>query len=360
MKDRNRIKELQEDWNKVVTLFHTLWNERQIYIKYSLIAMLLSIVYVFSVPKRYMTSVLLAPETSNGSISSGLASMASMANINIPGMGEDALAVDLYPTIVSSKDFLSQLFNVRVKSSDLEVDTTYSAYLSLHQKSPWWNYPKQILGVTLKKMLPRKNIVCSSNTSESLVKRLSEDEMELCEAMRGRIICSVEDLTGVLMVSVIDQDAEISAVMADTVVNCLNRFIQDYRTHKARTDYAYIKALCDSARKEYLDLQSTYTTFLASHSDIYSPKIKAQAEYLNNESQLAYMAYSQYKSQLQAAHAKVQECTPVYTVIESSYVPYRAISPKKLLTVIGFIILACLCATIKLFYKYFLQKDAQD
>lgn len=350
--------EIQEDWGKLRSLFALLRKERRIYVKYVLIAVAVGLIYVFSLPKTYSTSVTLAPETSGSGLSMGMSSLASMAGVNLNGMSEDALAVELYPSIVSSKDFLLPLFDVRVRSDERNIDTTYSAYLAHFQKTAWWNWPFKWVGAAIKYVMPGDKNKSASLSDTSSVKRLTEDELGLCQAMQGAIICSVDKITGVLTVTVFDQDAEISSLMADTVISRLNEFILDYRTHKARSDYEYVKNLCDTARKEYLDAQSRYANFTASHVDVYSAYVKAQSEYLQNESQLAYLAYSQLKTQVQTAHAKVLESTPVYTVVESAYVPVRAASPKKVMTLIAFAFLALMVATGKLFYKYYLKSDA--
>lgn len=357
--EKGRISELQEDWGKLRHVCVLVWTERRRYVKYIGVALLVGLVYVFSVPKIYTTSVMLAPEAPSMGLSGNMSSLASLAGMNIGGLTEDALAVDLYPNIVSSKDFLLQLFPARVKSADLEVDTTYSAYLKYYQKNTWWSYPVIWVGGLMKMWGSRDNDNTGQTMGEnSTVIRLSEDEIGLCEAMRGRITCTVENITGVLTVTVADQDAEISAAMADTVVRRLNRFILDYRTHKARSDYEYVQGLCEEAKITYLEAQAQYAAFAASHTDIYAPDVKAQSEYLESESQLAYATYSQLKSQVQTAHAKVLESTPVYTVVESAYVPERAASPKKLLTLMLFIFIACCLATAKLFYNHCLRTDA--
>ena len=44
--------------------------------------------------------------------------------------------------------------------------------------------------------------------------------------------------------------------------------------------------------------------------------------------------------QLQMAKAKVQEITPVYTVVQPATVPLRASKPSKLMILVGFVFLA--------------------
>lgn len=354
-KQEGRISELKEDWGKLRTFVTILWSERRIYIKYALIAFVVAVVIVFSIPKTYSTSVMLAPESQKSVLSGSMSSLASMAGLNLGGMSEDAFGVDLYPTIVSSKDFLTQLFDVRVRSRERDIDTTYAAYLANYQRTAWWGYPAKWIGGAVKALLSDDGAL--EDAQEGGPKKLSKDEIALYKAMQGCVLCSVDEYTGILTITVFDQDPEICTVMADTVVHRLSDFILDYRTHKARTDYEYTYNLCEDARQNYLQTQGRYAEFVASHSDIYSPVVKARAEFLENESQLAYTAYSQLVAQVQLAQTKLRESTPVYTFIESAYMPERASSPKKVLTVLAFLFLSCVAASAKLFYKYFIAED---
>ena len=77
---------------------------------------------------------------------------------------------------------------------------------------------------------------------------------------------------------------------------------------------------------------------------------------LENEVTLAYSTYSTVASQLQMAQAKVLEATPVYTVVESAYVPITAKSPRKMIIMVIFVFFACVLATLRLAYVIVKQK----
>lgn len=59
-----------------------------------------------------------------------------------------------------------------------------------------------------------------------------------------------------------------------------------------------------------------------------------------NEMNLAYNVYNQLAQQLQMSKAKVQEITPVYTVVQPATVPLKPAKPNKIMILIGFIFLA--------------------
>ena len=53
--------------------------------------------------------------------------------------------------------------------------------------------------------------------------------------------------------------------------------------------------------------------------------------------QNAFTAYTQMKQQASMAEAKIQERTPVFTVIDDAAVPNRPTSPKKMILLIAFL-----------------------
>ena len=355
MSDKSRIEELVNDVRALGNCLRFVWEKRLTYIKYSVIGAIVAIVIAFSIPKNYSVSVVLAPEPQSGSSMSGLSSIASFAGVNLGGMGEDAYTVDIYPSIVSSIDFLLSLSEIKVSPDELDGEMTYYEYLLKHTKRPWWEYPVS----WLKSLMPKFGSESDSGSASSVgPRRINKQQYAICEKIKGNVGCMVEDLTGVISVTAHDQDPEVAAVIADSVVTRLNRFILDYRTGKARAEYEYMSLLGDSARVRYTAAQDRYVEFARRHTVATSPAVQAQLEFLQNEVSLAYSAYSTLVGQVQIAQSKIQETTPIYTVVEEGYVPLYADSPRKMLILVVVVFFACIIATMKLVYvEFFGKKD---
>lgn len=353
MENKSRIQELIDDVNAVRKCGMFLWKKRCIYIKYVCVGVVLSLIISFSIPKTYSSSVLLAPETTDGQFGGNISSVAGLAGLNF-GENQDAFTVDLYPTIVSSSDFTLGLSGVKVKSSKLGIETTYGNYLLKYDKHPWWNHPINWIKATVAKLF--KNNVESDNKTSTGLRCLSKKDYDICGRIQGNVRFSVENLTGIVSVAVFDYDPEIASIVADSVVERLNSFILDYRTSKARKQYEYTSALCDSTRLNYLNVQDRYVKYVATHQALNSPMQKAEMDFLEKEVDLAFQSYSTAMLQNQMAHAKILESTPVYTVIESSYVPLYADSPKKVILLLVFVMFSFIMATIRIFYLEFISK----
>jgi hypothetical protein len=221
-----------------------------------------------------------------------------------------------------------------VKDQKDKIDTTLYAYLDEYQRGPWWgaitSAPFKALGWVISLFKDKEEEGVAAKTDPF---RLTKDEAAIATALSKRISVSVDKKTGVTTLSVTMQDPLIS----DTVMRCLQNYITDYRTNKARHDLAFTEKLYKEAKDNYTAAQSKYASFVDANQNIILLSYRAEQERLQNEMNLAY---TQVAQQLQMAKAKVQEITPVYTVVQPASVPLRPAKPNKVMILIGFIFLA--------------------
>lgn len=360
MEDNNKKNsnfDILEDLKKIKEFVLLLWEQRKLFYKTCGGAVVLALVIAFSIPKRYTVEVALAPESSGDVDMGGLSSLASMAGINIGGMGSDAIVPDLYPMIVHSKDYLVRLFDIPVTTMDGELSTTYYDYLLEHQKIAWWGYPMKGLGELMKMISPAKEeeALPMLNGKRNYM-FLTDKERSVINTLQTHIVCNVDKKNGVIRMQVTEQDPLIAAVIADSVRAALNDFIIEYRTNKARQDYEYMYNLYLNAKAEHARAQAIYTTFADANLNLTSTRAQSKKEDLEKEMDIAYNIYRQLAGQLHVVKAKIQESTPAYTVIESATVPERASSPKKVLLLVAFVFLAGVGTTGWIFYKHMTGK----
>ena len=318
-----------------------VWSERRLVLKWCGIAVVVALVVGFSIPKEYTTTVMLAPETSDGSRSlSGLSALAGMAGISMGNVsGNDALYPELYPDIVASVAFATELFDVTVTDEEGELTTDVYDYLKEHQRSAWWtavtSLPFKCLGWVMSLFRDEEE---ESGKLDPF--RLTKDEAEIVKALNERIAVAVDKKTSVVTLSVTMQDPLISATLTDTVMTRLQNYITDYRTNKARHDLEFTQKLYDEARQNYYTAQQAYADYVDMNQNLSLRSVQTRQERLQNEMTLAYNLYNQTAQQLQLAKAKVQESTPVYTVVQAATVPLKASKPSKMMILVGFVFLA--------------------
>ena len=320
-----------------------VWAERRLVLKWCGVAVIVALIVGFSIPKEYTTTVMLAPEVEGGSRSlGGLSSLAGMAGINVnAGESSDALYPELYPDIVSSVGFTTELFPVSVEDEEGELKTTLYNYLKEEQRSPWWSailsLPFKCIGWITSLFRDEEE----ENVGQGIDPfRLTKDETGVVKMLNERISVSVDKKTSVITLSVTMQDPLISATMTDTVMQKLQNYITEYRTNKARHDLDFTQKLYDEAQKKYYVAQQAYADYVDMNQNISLRSVQTRQERLQNEMNLAYNLYNQTAQQLQLAKAKVQENTPVYTIVQAATVPLKASKPSKLMILVGFVFLA--------------------
>ena len=126
----------------VVDIAKKLWAKKMLFAKTLPIAFVLSYLYILGFPRYYSTDIKLAPELGGTSMSSTLGSLASSFGFDLDNMqSNDAITPLLYPDLMEDNGFVTSLFNVRVKSKDGSINTTYRDYLKKHQKPIIWMVP---------------------------------------------------------------------------------------------------------------------------------------------------------------------------------------------------------------------------
>lgn len=336
----NKSSQLQrEQETDLLTLALIVWAKRRNILKCCGWALLIGLVVAFSIPREYISVAKIAPEVSDNKSGGTLSSLATMAGINMNiSSGVDAIYPELYPDIVASTPFITDLLNVRVKDLKEKVDTTLYSYLQDYQRAPWWiivtSAPFEAIGWIVSIFEEEK-----SNNGKLDPLRLTKEEAKIAKELSERIGVSVDKKTGLTTLSVIMQDANISACLTDTVMHRLQNYVVVYRTNKARQDFLFQQELFERKKKEYEKAQTEYAKFVDANKNIILLSYRAEQERLENEMRLAYNVYTSVAQQLQIAEAKVQEITPVYTVVEPATLPIKPLKPRKVMILFCFVFL---------------------
>ena len=311
------------------------------------ITFVLSCVYIFSLPRYYITDARLAPEMESTLGAGGtLGSIASTFGIDLGEMQtSDAITPLLYPDLMDDNAFVCNLFNIMVQTQDGKIKTTYFDYLTKHQKLPWWSGATSILD-NLFKSNKEEEAATNDSTTQFNPYALTRKESDVVATIQGNITIGIDKKTGVISINVRDQDPLVCKMLADSVITRLQDFIINYRTNKARTDVIYYTSLVDSMRTEYEKSYLEHARFADAnqHTVLESHRNKLTA--LENEMQLKYTSYSMMTAQLQAAQSKVQERTPVFTLLKGAAVPIRPAGPKRVIFVFGMMFLVFCCTTL--------------
>ena len=289
------------------------------------------VVIALSLPKKYTSEVLLAPEMSAGGLglSENIADMASSFGIDLSSAGKniDAIYPEIYPEILSSYDFVSTLFPVKVRLKDNNNLRTYYDHILKEQKIPFWDYPMIWLNQKFSAKDSKSANVQNINRDNF---RVSKTDLGVSKIIEDNVSCLIDKKSSIILISVSDQDPMVAAIIADTIQSRLQYYITDYKTKKAQKDVAYYAKLYKEAKVEYNRRQRIYASYCDTNQDVVLESFQAKRDELENDMQISFNIMNQMENQLQAARAKVQARTPSFTVIKSPKMSLQASSMSRL------------------------------
>ena len=338
----------------VIGIIKKVLKEWRLLMRFIIVFAIIGVVVALNKPKVYTTTVILAPEYSGGSaLPEGLSSIASMVGVNIGGAlkgGVDAIYPQIYPDVLTSSDFIIKLFDVKVQQEEDTTTKTYYRHLVEDVKIPFWNYPMIFLSEMFKDEQVEKGNAVNPF-------KLTKEQTNVLNTVRANVACTVDKNTSVISISVNDFDRNVSAIMAETIQKQLQEYITVYRTQKARNDMEYTEKLYKESKKDYVRAQQKYTSYADANEDLLLESFKAKRDELENEMQLRYNIYNQIAQQLQLAKAKVQEQTPVFSVIQGASIPIKASSLPRSFIVLLYIFCGILLDALWItFFRNFFAK----
>lgn len=327
----------------LVELALKVWAKRKMILRNTAIGAVVGIVVAFSIPKEYKTTVKLAPEnTSQAGAAGGMGALAAMAGINIGGAGADGLTPSLYPDIVASTPFLMELKDMPVTTLKDQQTYTLYEYMTEHQKSAWWSKLMALPGKAIGGVLSLFSDKEEEKAEEWNAFQLTQKQQGFLGALSSKI--QVKDVKGVIEATVDMQDPMVSAQVADSLVSKLQAYMINYKTEKSRNDLSYAQKLYKEAQLRYFEIQKQYAQYEDANKNVVSAKYAIEKERLQNEVTLAFSVYNGLAQQVEMAKAKVQQDTPVVTILEPAKVSLLAAKPNKKLVIVAFALLVGLAS----------------
>lgn len=338
--------EQQNDIIDLRKILDLLLKKKKLFLKVWIVVFILSCIWICPQPRYYKCSVSLAPEAIGDNIGGGISSIASNFGFDLGRGGTDAIYPLLYPELMQSNEFIVGLLDIKVKTSDNSVNTDYYTYISKHQKKNELKEPINKAKNAIKKLFSSKKQGGPSQNKKLNPFKLSEYDYNLIEGIKGKITCNVDKKTDVVSIIVQDQDPLVCAILTDSVRQHLQDFIINYRTSKARLDVNHYQHLADSAKIEYNKSLKKYTAYCDAHQDIVLQSSLSERDNLESDMQFKYNTYTAMCTQLEAMKSKLQERTPAFTTLVSATVPIKPAGPKRMLFVLGMLMLATFATSI--------------
>lgn len=356
MKKLYRAPDNFEIWDFLVKI----WQSRRLYLIILPIVLVVSAVYEYSLPSVYKCEVTLLPEAYKTS-SSGESKKSHLFSFTLlDDPQQDAISPINLAQIVMSRDFLCELYNIKVSGSNVK-DITYFEYLLRHQQYPWWDGVsrsiKRSLGLEKTRILNAEEALAQEQDpqweSKPDVYRLTMRQEAIRELLSTKILCDLDEKTAAFSYAVFDQDPEIAQQMADSIRVHLDWYIHRYRMNRILSDMESIDRQLEMQWKNYVDKRESFARWADLHGDIANrPGLRVMSEQLEKELDQTFQIYNIMLVNQQAIHAKAESYSPAFLVMVSPSLPQKPHGPKRNLYII-----VALFATFVLISIWVLRKD---
>jgi len=347
MKDQDKItkeKELaKEDEIDLISLAKNLWEGRRTIIKTVIIFILLGLFVALFSKKEYTVTSIMVPQIDNQSPKlGGLSSLASLAGINMDmNAGASAISPMLYPMIISSTRFQLEIMNAEYLFDEVERPISLiDYYVNVHKPGLFGILKKYTFGLPeliISAIRGEQSGEVSDSTSD--IYKLTKDQDEVRKIIENNLSLEVNDKEGYLTLNSRFHQAHLSAQIAQKAQELLQEYVTQFKVKKAKAQLEFIKARYEENQGEFEEAQSKLATFRDANKNISSEIMRTQEERLQNEYQLAFEVYSELAKQLEQSLIKVEEDTPVFSIIKEVVVPIERSKPNRILILFVWIFL---------------------
>lgn len=326
----------EDDTIDLIALLRKLYLSRWLILKTAAASALFGVIVAMATPNTYTSGVTFIPQIGGDFKNpSGLSGLASLAGIDIGGMGVgDAISTALYPQIVASvpykKELLAKIISVEGRSLSL------SEYLLQEQYS-------DVLGIVKKYTIGLPGVVFGALrgapqeltlAQEGQIYRISGNDRKLFEALESTLLLSINEDKGFVTLEFSDKDKFVAAKVAESANELLQARIIEFKNQSARELLTFTTRQYKENRLAYERLQDSLAIFKDQNLNISSLLYQNRLDRLENELSIAFSVAEQLASQVEQAKLQVNKDTPVFTIIEPVTVPFAPSAPNRRLIVV--------------------------
>ena len=146
----------------------------------------------------------------------------------------------------------------------------------------------------------------------------------------------LNDNEGFVGLSFTDEDKFVAAQVAQEAMLLLQERIIKFRNQSAMELLTFTEDQYFKQEEKYNSLQDTFAIYRDNNLSLTTVYAKNKQQRLSREIGIAASVLEQLASHVEQAKLKLNQDTPIFTIIEPAYIPYKKSSPKRSLIVIGF------------------------
>jgi len=317
----------EENQISILALIQLAWVKRSTIIIITAFFVFVGLILAVTSPKEWSVSASYIPENNESSgISNSLGGIAGLAGVQFPDGGGSGINPEIYPNIVASSPFLIDLMNESYYFKHCSCELSIENYLSEDLKKPLL---KNVFN-WLSKLISRSRVHSDTQDRlyESQILSPSPIQYKNMAELRSRIGATLDKKTGILSVSVKMQDAEVTAQMVAFTVDYLSGYVTEYLVGNEQRRLKFIENQIEAKEKDFERAQSNVAEFKDKNQSLLNNVALTELENLESIYSLEFSLLSNLNQKRADSEIKVEERTPVLTVLEPIKIPYRRSEPK--------------------------------
>jgi LPS O-antigen subunit length determinant protein (WzzB/FepE family) len=346
-------------------LFIKIWTQRKLILVVTAIAIVIGLLVAFLSPVEYSASCTVVPQQTEKS-GGNLAGIASMMGVNLgSGMSGETLSPTVYPNIVKSAPYCSDIMQTKITTKKSSVPITLYEYYTEDEYRD-----KNLFSIIAKYTIGLPGTILSaitSNDSEDLgqaiysdtitgkVISLSEDERKVYEIISNNIQLELNSKDGYIILGYSFGEPEAVAQITQNLYTTLDKYVRNYKAQKAQDNLNFVQSSYEDARADFLRKQSELAAFQDANRDLSTASARAILRRLNSEYDIAFTVYNELAKQLEQAKLAVKQSIPVLTVIDPVVVPNQKSAPRRAMILIVFTFLGFIIGIGWVFIKPFID-----
>ncbi|MBO4993185.1 MAG: lipopolysaccharide biosynthesis protein [Alistipes sp.] len=343
---QNQINNIPEEKEiDLVELIRLMWLNRWLVIKITGVAMVLGLMVALFSKKEYTASCDIVLQSSSGSTSSSMSSLAALAGINIGQMQNNvrALSPYVYENILNSTSYRKELMYTVMDFEKADRPVSFYEYFTSEEfnKPGVMDYVKKytigLPGVIIGAIRgPQPESEASAVEEGSAIETLTSEEASCVSLLSKAVVITLDDKKGYITITANMPEPVAAAQLAQAAFDILQKYITKFKIEKVQSDLDFVQERYDEAKRNFEEVQARRAKLRDANMNTTRYSALAELEKLDAEYALRQGVYNSLAQRVEQAKINVKETTPVLTVINPVTVPRQKSKPRRAMILFAF------------------------
>lgn len=329
----------------LVVVLKTLWTGKYKILLYILGFAIFGVILAFLTPKEYTAKIIWVNQSESSftgrSSVEGLAAMVGFDMRSVEGSNE--ISTEDYEDFIETLGFQYALMHTPLGWRDYQDSLTLVEYYSEYYRPGVlktvrnWTFglPKRILDgmgnanedVADDQRGPRFH--GDDTWKSNIPRKLSDTEVWIRYILMDKMELTLNEGLNLVSLEVELRDPVAAAELARAGERLLKEKITALKVDKAKKNLAFTQRLYDEKKVVFQEAQDKLAKFRDRNMNLGSERARKEEEILESDYQIAFSVYSEMAAELETAKIRVEEDTPMFSVVEEAIIPNGESKPKK-------------------------------